>query len=476
MSEKVTATVRMYRLNELGDCFLVTFASAGHTSRVLIDCGSFRNGKPSTQRLDKIVASIAAETGGAPLDVVVGTHQHNDHVSGFLHCEDAFKAIGVSQVWLSWLDDPSDPQATEIGQDYNNLLLRLTAARQTLTRKLRSARGAAPPQLSRTVATLNDVLGFLGAADEVTPPEVPADALKILKKLGASKPEYLRPGRSLNLPSLPPGTVRVHVLGPPRDEEQLFRKDPRQGESYDHAMVSANLMATRFLDAAMRAEAGTSRSDEHYPFNDQYKRTNPSTGSAALSSINARYRRRADQWRTIDDDWMQVGEALALFMDKFTNNSSLALAFELVDSGKVLLFVADAQTGNWASWQDVEWQDDDISTDALLSRTVFYKVGHHASHNATLVDAFEKMSNPDLVALIPVHKQDGNIKKKNGWKMPATNLFKRIAERTQNRVLQMDDDNPPECNPNANPAKAAWKGVGIKPVISDMFIELQIKG
>ena len=26
---------------------------------------------------------------------------------------------------------------------------------------------------------------------------------------------------------------------------------------------------------------------------------------------------------------------------------------------------------------------------------------------------------PDMVALIPVHKQDGNVKKKNGWKMPA---------------------------------------------------------
>jgi glyoxylase-like metal-dependent hydrolase (beta-lactamase superfamily II) len=135
MSKKVTATVRMYRLNELGDCFLLSFVTGGQTSRVLIDCGSFRNGGPSTQRLDKIVASIATETGGTPLDVVVGTHQHNDHLSGFVHCEDAFKAIGVSQVWLSWLDDPSDPQAREIGQDYNNLLLRLTSARHTFDAK-----------------------------------------------------------------------------------------------------------------------------------------------------------------------------------------------------------------------------------------------------------------------------------------------------------------------------------------------------
>ena len=29
---------------------------------------------------------------------------------------------------------------------------------------------------------------------------------------------------------------------------------------------------------------------------------------------------------------------------------------ELLKSGKVLLFAADAQTGNWLSWADVKWQ------------------------------------------------------------------------------------------------------------------------
>jgi hypothetical protein len=78
----------------------------------------------------------------------------------------------------------------------------------------------------------------------------------------------------------------------------------------------------------------------------------------------------------------------------------------LIDSGKVLLFAGDAQIGNWLSWQDVPWKDQSINTDDLLARTVFYKVGHHASHNATLVAGLEKMTSPELVALIPVHKQD----------------------------------------------------------------------
>ena len=37
--------------------------------------------------------------------------------------------------------------------------------------------------------------------------------------------------------------------------------------------------------------------------------------------------------------------------------------------------------------------------------------------------------------------------------MPARNLFKRIAEKTSKRVLQMDNANLAACNPDAQPAK-----------------------
>jgi hypothetical protein len=55
------------------------------------------------------------------------------------------------------------------------------------------------------------------------------------------------------------------------------------------------------------------------------------------------------------------------------------------------------------SWQEITWDDATISTDDLLARTVFYKVGHHASHNATLVAALEKINRPELIAFIPVN-------------------------------------------------------------------------
>ena len=52
----------------------------------------------------------------------------------------------------------------------------------------------------------------------------------------------------------------------------------------------------------------------------------------------------------MDDDWLHVASDMALQLDSATNNSSLALAFERISDGKVLLFPGDAQQGNWLSW------------------------------------------------------------------------------------------------------------------------------
>jgi len=117
------------------------------------------------------------------------------------------------------------------------------------------------------------------------------------------------------------------------------------------------------------------------------------------------------------------------------------LAFELVKTGKVLLFAADAQTENWISWEKLKWEDaeKEFKTYSLIQNTLLYKVGHHGSHNATLVKTLESMEHPELVAMIPVDKSDPNITKKKGWKMPARNLYKRLKEKTNFRILLMDD-------------------------------------
>jgi hypothetical protein len=359
--------------------------------------------------------------------------------------------------------------ARELGEDHHSLKLQVAAVRDQLAASSIDTRGVRP------YAILNDILGFYGAGAVGAVPQIPAQGIRILKEIGTQPPLYLRPGRSLDMPGLPSGAVRVHVPGPPRipGNELLRRTNPRAGESYD--LAAANVQASKLLDAINVRVGEASRDEQQYPFSERTKQQ-ARHASPALRGMMKRYRQRTETWRRIDNDWLNQASTLALYLDSLTNNSSLALAIELVNSGKVLLFAADAQVGNWLSWQEITWDDATISTDDLLARTVFYKVGHHASHNATLVAALEKMNRPELIAFIPVNKQDPNITKKNGWKMPATNLFRRLTEKTNSRVLQMDGDNPRDCDPSKNPAKQSWSSVNIKPSITPLEIQVTING
>ena len=150
------------------------------------------------------------------------------------------------------------------------------------------------------------------------------------------------------------------------------------------------------------------------------------------------------EWRRIDDDWLEVAGPLALRLDSDTNNTSLVLAVELVESGKVLLFPGDAQVGNWLSWEKLSWsvpggRGESVTVTAadLLRRIVLYKVGHHGSHNATLREkGLELMNGTELTAMIPV---DEAAARNKGWtRMPFLPLLKRLEEKTGGRILRSD--------------------------------------
>ena len=160
------------------------------------------------------------------------------------------------------------------------------------------------------------------------------------------------------------------------------------------------------------------------------------------SELIRRYRSPAVSWRRVDHDWLGFGGALALALDSDTNNTSLVLAFELTPGGDVLLFPGDAQVGNWLSWELLEWHVKDgattrtVKSENLLERTVLYKVGHHASHNATLREkGLELMASGELVAMIPVNRVTA---KKMDWLMPFPPLHDRLVEKTHGRVMDAE--------------------------------------
>lgn len=459
----VTVNVKMYQVGELGDCFLLTFKDGKKNSNVLIDCGSFRNSNKSKTRLNTIVKHIKSQLKGEQLDIVVGTHQHNDHVSGFVHCEEEF-TDAIKQVWLPWLDNPKDSAAKKIKKEQMDLLDSLKAIHLKL-KKL---------NIAGDFSQLEDVLGFY--ASEPDGPMIPFQGIENLKKLGANEPAYLNPGEVIDLPGLNKNSVKVYVLGPPRDQKLLFDKDPTKEETYDPHLWQATEEASKLYSALTSHTNNSLREEEQFPFNNKYKKSQAKADKDIVKLYNA----KENKWRNIDTAWLDSANQLALFLDGYTNNSSLVLAFELVKSGKVLLFAADAQAGNWLSWEDIKWEgkNKNFKSYDLLENTVLYKVGHHGSHNATLVKALEAMNHEELVAMIPVDKTDSNITKVNGWKMPAKNLFKRLKEKTQNRVLRMDEGFASGCDPVKDKAKSKWKDLPFKPKIDkeNFFVEYTIQG
>lgn len=477
MASGLSVNIRMYKVGELGDCFLLRFKEGNTTSHVLIDCGSFRNGKESKARMAEIAADIKDQLEDGELDVVAGTHQHNDHLSGFKHASKTFEKMNIGEVWLSWLDDPDDLQAGKIGKEYNNFLSNLRNISANLASKQAFANVR---EASAVKERMDNILGFYGIntpgarskSNEKSPPDIPAQATAILRKLG-KKTKYLTPGQVLSLPGLPANSVKVYVLGPPKDEKLLKDPNPNSKETYDHELAINNAQAEKMLLALdkMTSTKSTDRDEQPYPFNEP-----DSESLEAFNDVWKSYYSKNQKWRQIDHDWLKQAERLALWLDSYTNNSSLVLAFELVKSNKVLLFVGDAQTGNWTSWKTIQWKKTPpgFSWRTLLQKTVLYKVGHHCSHNATLVEGLEAMTHEDLVAMIPVDKSDGNIKKKNGWRMPAKNLYQRLREKTRNRILRMDEG---IVDINDKKVIRSWEKISaILPKDNPLYVEYEIKG
>src|SRR5574341_1746718 len=87
MDAPESVRIRMYNVG-FGDCFLLTFNYAapvgGRSERnLLVDCGTKKR-SPNGETVARIAKQIHEDCGGGGhLDVLVVTHRHQDHLSGF---------------------------------------------------------------------------------------------------------------------------------------------------------------------------------------------------------------------------------------------------------------------------------------------------------------------------------------------------------------------------------------------------------
>jgi hypothetical protein len=194
-------------------------------------------------------------------------------------------------------------------------------------------------------------------------------------------------------PALP--GVTIHVLGPSRDENVIAQMDPPAGRSY-----------LRLAEDEAEANGAPE------PFNPSWWVTEQEYAVEAewqhlLASPQDRSRIKE----------LSAGreEVVAATLDGAVNGTSLMLVLQV---GKVhLLFPGDAQWGTWR----VAMSDPDQR--ALMKRAVFYKIGHHGSHNATPREFVEEILGPDVWAM-------ASTKTRGTWPIPKPELMAALASRT----------------------------------------------
>ncbi len=443
--------IRMYT-HGLGDCLLLRFTkNDGSFFNVLIDCGIISVASDAATTMNRVARDIASCCDNR-IDVVVMTHEHWDHASGFSRqqAQKIFDKIEIGEVWYGWTEDPQNELGRRLRQERADKVQALALAAQALER----SPSLAAQERSRG---LNAVLGFFGIEQATAdlaagkPIERTRSAFEYLMKRRGVTTRYLYPDKPpIWLAGVP--RTRVFVLGPPQDESLIKKSTPSKRASEVYELASEAELAPG-LGAAFSRMAATDESNLSFddcPFDLSFKQGDGKLqrASAELGELqDATWNAAGEDWRKIEEDWTQAAETLALNLDAHTNNTCVVLGFEFEDTGEVFLFPGDAQIGNWLSWQHLKWRlkpasgPVEVTGPDLLSRTVFYKVGHHGSHNATLRTlGLEQMTSENLMAFIPVFKQQAL---KNRWtSMPFDPLVDRLRDKTSGRLLRSDEALP----------------------------------
>jgi hypothetical protein len=374
--------IRMYRVG-FGDCFLVSFPRANVPDgedkhrHVLIDCGVHAKG--DLDLIDRAVDQIGEAT-RHKLAVVIATHSHQDHISGF---SEKFTKFDIDEVWMPWCEDTRDKTAMKLQKKHALLTeqLREHFAAEARITPMTKKRASAVAAVANLVQNKN-ALGLLRSGFSVN-----------------AQVRYLSAGDSLKDPAGVAG-LSVNFLGPPHDTKFLSQMDPPAGQRY--LALSGN-----------HAE----RLNVVEPFAFRWRLTNnrPEVAKLKFSARDTKEFKNALAGPSLD--------SLAFALDQAKNNTSLVTLFNF--RGQRLLFPGDAQWGNWRFWLEKE------DAEAILSGITFFKVAHHGSHNATPKSALERMTKGAFAAMVSTQEVP--------WKsIPRKPLMKRLGEMTNNRVVRSD--------------------------------------
>ncbi len=366
MASKKPKSLRINTYNVgFGDSFLLTFEYATRNRHILIDFGSQRrpvDAKP--QHMRKVAQKIGSDCEGK-LDVVVATHRHQDHISGFATNKkkdapgNVIADLDPEVIVQPWTEHPRAPTDAKFApspaqhQAHIRKLENLHAIAESIPAQLGGLRGIDQAVRKR--------LEFLGQNNIKNKSAVK----NLIKMAGPDRGSYVHAGSASGFGHLLPG-VKVHVLGPP------------------------TLVQTETIRNQVREQ-----SDEFWHMQSTLDRDDKKKGGLLFPNTPTGGRPASARWFTNRLNQLRVEELLQIvrILDDAMNNTSVILLFEC--GSKSFLFPGDAQWENWAYALSKE------KYRKLLRNIDLYKVGHHGSLNAT------------PKSLWKLFRQRGNTQKKN---------------------------------------------------------------
>jgi len=439
-------SIRMYCMGT-GDCFVIKFLSGEAVKyTMMIDCGSCQvNAGDFKQYIDNLDEYVHHH-----IDLLVVTHEHNDHVNGFAKCADIFahKNFTISNAWFAWTENPADPnghakrlieEREKAKQALNNVINHL--------KETENERKSNFEDSSHSSRLIDNDFAFSNGLNTLAQINLSEDASekkslpgmtkikKILTDKG-TKIEYLEPGQTITIDQIP--EFKFHILGPPFDRDSVIFSKEKQGKDVfkNNSKLEAFSLSTKaYLDLADTVTNG-----KDLPFDQEHVMVNSPNTKYNLDPL---YNDTQAKWRKIDYDWLSTAGAMAIRLNSHINNTSLAIALESTETNKVIMLPGDAEFGSWMSWHKIaKWQKTDAQkvgfVEDLLNRTVFYKVGHHLSYNGTALEqGIAMMTSDELAAMATLDRQRISVK----WKttMPNHQLMAELIRKCKGKLFIMDE-------------------------------------
>ena len=341
----------MYR-SGFGDCFLLTFGvGSPEEKHVLIDFGAHMHGEIGT--MNEIMDDIELTT-DRKLALIVASHAHRDHISGFGKFADRFADCEIGEVWLPWTDNKKNPKAAALQQKH-------LAMYDKLDTHLRMALGATEAQ-PQYVDALNALSNLRGNEKAMT---------ELRNGFGTgARTQYYAAGTSIDKVAGITG-LSAEILSPPESTEFFSRMNPPSDQHFMTAPGDMTGAVRPFRNFEIKDK------DDDADFQAIKKEGQPLVPPNDLGPLHEFAEAPADR--------------LALALDNVRNNTSLVILFRY--QGKSLLFPGDAQWGNWQSWITSN------GASQVLGQIDFFKIAHHGSHNATPVSVVKALRKAGLAAM-----------------------------------------------------------------------------